>query len=324
MLTARDIRGVYPMMITPATPDAGDWRTQFTVDLEESAAAAKGFVDTGCGGIALNGTTGECSALLWEEKVAFTDTVIQAINHRIPVFAGCTSLGTRETIRQMLAMRDLGAEGAFVGLPLWQTPTLENMVQWYQDLSEAVPDMGIMVYSNEMFFKSNFPPPFWYGVAAKAPTVVTCKITSNAIYNNLLELVDRTGDKITYLPIAGPPAHQAWKVAPDHVRGVWATSANAGPEPSVALCDALEANDEEAIISVLGEMRKIPAHAADFSKFAAYNVQAVRMQAEYSDFMKPGPLRPPYTDVPDDWREAGKRAGAGWIEARKKFSKRAV
>jgi trans-o-hydroxybenzylidenepyruvate hydratase-aldolase len=320
MLTAKDIRGVYPMMITPATPDAGDWRTEFSVNLDESARVGKAFADAGCGGIALNGTTGECAAMLWEEKVQFTDAVVQSVGHRIPVFAGCTSLGTRETIRQMRALHDIGAEGAFVGLPLWQTPTLENSVMWYQHLSEAVPTMGIMVYSNAMFFKSTFPPPFWYGVAEKAPTVITCKITSQAIVTSFLDLVERTGDKITYLPMAGPGAIQLWKWAPDHVNAMWSTAANAGPEAGVAYCSALEKNDLKRALEVVEDMRKVPAHSPDFTKFNQYNVQAERMMATYSDFMTPGPLRPPYTDVPDDWRAAGERAGKGQAELRKKYA----
>ena len=320
MLTAKDIRGLYPMMITPATPDAGDWRTEFSVDLDEAARVAKAFVDTGCGGIALNGTTGECAAMLWEEKVQFTDAVVQSVGHQIPVFAGCTSLGTRETIRQMRALHDIGAEGAFVGLPLWQTPTMENMVTWYQNLSEAVPTMGIMVYSNAMFFKSTFPPPFWYGIAEKAPTVVTCKITSQAIVTSFLDLVERTSDKITYLPMAGPGAIQLWKWAPDHVKGLWSTAANAGPEAGVAYCSALEKKDLKRALEVVEDMRKVPSHSPDFTKFNQYNVQAERMQATYSDFMDPGPLRPPYTDVPEEWRAAGERAGKGQAELRKKYA----
>jgi trans-o-hydroxybenzylidenepyruvate hydratase-aldolase len=101
MLTPKDIRGVSPMMITPATPDAGDWRTEMSVNLEESARVANLYVETGCGSLALNGTTGECAALLWDEKLKYTDTVVQAVNHRIPVFAGCTSRGPPEALRPM-------------------------------------------------------------------------------------------------------------------------------------------------------------------------------------------------------------------------------
>lgn len=83
------------------------------------------------GGIALNGTTGECAALLWEEKTGFVDTVVQVARGRVPIFAGATSLGTKETIRQMRALKDIGANGAFIGLPLWQTPIIEDSVRWF-------------------------------------------------------------------------------------------------------------------------------------------------------------------------------------------------
>ena len=45
------------------------------------------------------------------------------------------------------------------------------------------------------------------------------------------------------------------------------------------------------------------------------------MRAKYSAFMTPSPLRPPYTDVPDDWRAAGKAAGDGWAAVRTKYIK---
>ncbi len=95
----------------------------------------------------------------------------------VGVFAGATALGTKEVVRQMRAFKEMGAEGAFLGLPLWQTPTLENSVRYFADLGEAVPDMPILVYANAWVFKWGFPPEFWEGLALRAPTVVACKIT---------------------------------------------------------------------------------------------------------------------------------------------------
>ena len=114
---------------------------------------AKDLVDAGVGSFALCGTTGEGWALSLDEKKSFVDTVLQVVGHRVPVFAGATQLGTKATINEMRAFRDLGAEGAFVGLPLWQTPTMENSVRFLADLSEAVPDMPIMLYANSRVFK---------------------------------------------------------------------------------------------------------------------------------------------------------------------------
>src|SRR5262249_25570041 len=165
MLTVQDIRGVYVLPPTPCKEGMGGWDAVDTVDLDEVARLTEAIIQPGVGGIGLFGTTGEGHSLLWEEKRDCVDTVVQVARKRVQVFAGATALGTRETIRQMRALKDIGADGAFLGMPLWQTPTLENAVQFYADLSEAVPDMAIMIYANARFFKSKFPPEFWAGVA---------------------------------------------------------------------------------------------------------------------------------------------------------------
>ena len=324
MLTPKDIRGLYPMMLIPATEDAADWRTEFSVDLEEAERVAKALVDARCGGIALN-ETGEGAALLWDEKLQFTQAVLEGSGHQIPVFAGCTAFGTRDTIRQMRAMQAIGADGAIVGLALWQTPTVDNMVRWFADLSEAVPDMPIMVYSDERYFKSDFPPDFWYSVAQEAPTVVACMVTSQSISRNFHDLVERTGDSLVYIPKA-PEALDLWRVAPDHVRGLWTTAANLGPEPLVALSDALEASDEARAQAVHEDLASVdpyfPKEKAD--EFEYYETQAERTRAMHSDFMRPGPLRPPYTDLPPEWAAACKASGEAWAQMRKKYIRSSV
>jgi hypothetical protein len=98
----------------------------------------------------------------------------------------------------MRGLTEIGADGAFVGLPLWQTPTLENSVKFFTDLSEAVPDMPVMIYSNSMFFKSTFPTPFWQGVAQKAPTVITTNVTYGI--GTLLDDIRVAGDRINFMP----------------------------------------------------------------------------------------------------------------------------
>src|SRR5262249_39125715 len=96
-------------------------------------------------------------------KRAFVDAIVQVNRKRVPVFAGATALGTKETIRQMRGLKDVGVDGAFVGLPLWQTPTIENAVQFYADLGEAVPDMPILVYANGESSSRIFLPHFGKG-----------------------------------------------------------------------------------------------------------------------------------------------------------------
>ena len=173
LLTSRGCSALPP---SPLVEGGAGWDDSMSVDLDEATRLAVQMVDDGASGIGLCGTTGECATLLWSEKVAMYGAVIDAVAGRVPVWCGTTALGTREVVLQMRAAKDLGAAAAFVGLPLWQTPTMDNAVGFFADLGEAVPDLPIMVYANSFFFKFDFSVRFWEGIAAKAPTVIATKV----------------------------------------------------------------------------------------------------------------------------------------------------
>lgn len=325
MLTPQEISGVYVMAPTPCVEGGEHWSIENSVDLIESERMVNNFIRDGVSGIALCGTTGECAALLWEEKLEFVDTALRVARHRVPIFAGATSLGTKETVRQMRAFRELGAEGAFVGLPLWQTPTVENAVRWYEDLSEAVPDMAIMVYSNSMFFKSTFPRPFWEGVAQRARTVITNKITSPAIMADLEAIIEKTGDRISYLP-NDAAAVDVWKRVGSRVQGMWSTSASMGPEPVVALSKAINANDESRIMEIATDLRSVPSFivpspAGQPNQFPELNAQAEKARFRAAGYISCGPSRAPYlfNDLPEEWRSSAEANGKRWNEMRIKY-----
>ena len=82
----------------------------------------------------------------------------------------------------MREFQKVGADGVFVGLPLWQTPTVENAIQFYADLSEAVNDFPIMIYGNSGVFKFSYPVPFWEGVGKLATTVIATKVSYSTPY----------------------------------------------------------------------------------------------------------------------------------------------
>ena len=103
---------------------------------------------------------------------------------RAPIFAGVTTLNTRETVRQLRQMRDTGADGAMLGLPMWQEIDVPGAVQFYRDVAEAVPELAICIYANPEAFKFSFPTPFWAQVA-EIPQVVSTK------YINIAQLTAR-------------------------------------------------------------------------------------------------------------------------------------
>lgn len=319
--TAKDIVGVMSFAPTPSTPRGDRWDETMSVDLETSAKLFNMMIASGTAGFALCGTTGECAALLWDEKKAFISTAIDTIKKRVPLFAGATALGTKETIRQMREFHKMGVDGVFVGLPLWQTPTIENMGSWWKDLAEACPDTPIMIYSNAMFFKTKFPVEFWQGVGIHGTTVITNKIAYGM--EHLDEDVKATGDRVRFIPNSNAST-SAYKKVGDKIKGLWTT--DPAPEPYVALGDAIQRKDEKRMTEIEDDLKTLPPRGPSSGpgfavEFPMYNSQAVRERWNTSDYLHVGPPRPPYRDLPDYWAKPTAAYMKGWSELRKRYLK---
>ena len=334
-VTAKDISGVVSMPPTPCKDGMGGWNATDSVDLDRAKKMIDLLLQSGVKSFAFCGTTGENAALLWDEKREYIATVVKAINKRAPVFAGATSLGTKETIRQMRALKDVGAEGAFVGLPLWQTPTLTNSIQWFADLSEAVPDMSIMIYSNSMFFKSNFPVEFWEGVAKNAPTVVCNKITYGI--DHIVDDLRVASHQINFIP-GNTSIVAADKKAPGRFNTAWSTGY--ALEPLVALVEAMTKRDMIRVEEILKDIESCPPltppggfggdpsltgyQRSMSSGFAHYNAQIHKWEWHIAGplgWIDAGPMRAPYQDLPDDYKKFAEAHTRAWMEMRKKYMK---
>lgn len=106
----------------------------------------------------------------------------------------------------------------------------------------------------------------------------------------------------------------AWRNVPESVTAGWATSAAMGPEPWVAFFRALASKDDKACEQVLTDIESIALPIPDFTKFASYNTQLEKARIDVAGYMRCGPARPPYTDLPDDWRAAAEGNGKAWAE----------
>lgn len=314
MLTKDEIRGLCALPSTPTKPDGGGWDATDSVDLDETARLVEKLIAAGCGSIGVAGTTGECAALLAEEKRALAEVVVQTARKRVPVIAGATALGTKEVVRQMRSLREVGVDACLVGLPLWQTPTLESSIRFYADLSQALPDMAVMVYANSMYFKSVFPTEFWAGLAHRAPTVTLCKVSYGV--EHIVEDLDVAGQQINFI-VGESNLYDAYKKAGTRITAGWATSAGLGPEPVVALIDAILKDDAARAAEVAGDLKSLPPTfppPGEFRRdFPYYNAQINKYMGNRSGFANFGPFRAPYTDLPDGLPEHLDKV----IEARK-------
>jgi dihydrodipicolinate synthase/N-acetylneuraminate lyase len=319
MLRANDIVGLMALPPTPLRADVDPFGTDSTVDLTEATNAVVRLVADGAKSIGLCGTTGECAAVTWSEKQEYYAAIKDTVAGKVPLFAGATTLGTRDTVEQMRWLRDLGIDGAFVGLPLWQTPTLENAVGFYADLAAALPDFPVLVYGNSFFFKFDYPVPFWEGIAARASTTIACKVG----FPFTEELFKSAQGQVNFMNGEGGLLGQAWRNLPESVTAGWATSASMGPEPWVRFFDLLAKGDSAGCEAVLADIDAVPLPIPDFTKFACYNTQLEKARIDAAGYMRCGPPRPPYTDLPDEWREAAVTNGRAWADLCRRYREEA-
>jgi dihydrodipicolinate synthase/N-acetylneuraminate lyase len=321
MLTARDLQGVIAITPTPAKEGADSWKLRDSVDLDETARLVDQLCKDGVNGLITTGTTGECATLLDHELVAFADCVVQSVRKRVPVFIGATNLGTRSTIDRVRSVMDVGADGTLLGLPMWQTPTVDIAVQFFVDVAEAVPEASILIYQNQSAFKFDFGPGFWRAIVSKVPNVIGAK---DGDYGRLLPKLEATGGKVNFLP-NDRNAYPFALLSQETTTACWSTAACMGPEPAIALMEAIRSKDMEQAKAVFEDMAwagatfQPPGGLADFAK---YNIQLEKLRMEQAGYCRPGPNRPPYQlPMPENIAEGARECGRRWVELRKKYAK---
>lgn len=322
LITVDDIVGAWAIVPTPAKPGADDWRAEDTVDLDETARVVDGLIKAGVNGLLTLGTLGECATLTWEEKRGYMETVISAAAGRVPVFVGTTALSTRETIRQTRVASDMGADGTMLGVPMWCAPSVQAAVQYFRDVAEACPDMGICVYDNKEAFKFDFPTAFWAQVA-DIPQVVTSKYSS---MDRLMRDIAASRKQIRFLPI-DMAYYSAARIDPEFCKAFWTSGAVCGPAPSIELREriakAKETGDWSQAGALTGEIAQSfgPLFPNDsFKDFSMYNISLEKARMDAAGWMKAGPVRPPYHITPEPYLEGARKSGQLWAELHRKYS----
>ena len=171
---ADDIRGLVGILPTPSLPGADQWDAADTVDLDETARMTEALVAAGVDVLMTNGTFGEAATLTLDELLAFNRVVVDTVAGRVPVFAGATTLNTRDTIDRGRRLAALGADGLFLGRPMWLALDDVQIVEYHRSIAEALPQLSQVVYDNPSAFKGKISSDV-YARLATIPQVVAAK-----------------------------------------------------------------------------------------------------------------------------------------------------
>lgn len=323
LLTVDEVSGAWAIMPTPAKANASDWRSEDTVDLDETARVVEALIKSGVDAIVSLGTFGEGATLTWDEKRRFMATVVETVRGRVPYFGGTTSLNTRETIRQTREAFDLGVNGTMLGVPMWCVTDVPTAVQFFRDVAEACPEMAICAYANNEAFKFDFPRSFWAQVS-EIPQVITAKYLG---VGTLLADLNLSKRRIRFLPIDAD-YYAAARLDPEFCTAFWTSGAVCGPAPALRLRDSVvkarhsgDWTDAKAVSDAIARTYATLFPHGSFKEFSTYNIGLEKARMDAAGWMKAGPCRPPYHLVPEAFLEGARTAGRKWAELHEQLSR---
>ncbi|WP_051423516.1 MULTISPECIES: dihydrodipicolinate synthase family protein [Micrococcaceae] len=318
-MTARDLQGVYNILPTPALKDADLLTVDDTVDHDETTRLVRSVIDGGVDGIMTNGTFGEAATLSQAELEGFVAQVVREVDGAVPVFAGATALSTRETIQRGRRLMELGATGLFLGRPMWSACDDKTIIGYYSDVAEALPEAPIVIYDNPQVFKGKISTAV-YRELAQIPTVIGAKYV--ALTPDYEADVEACGDDLTIMPL-----DTDWLSARRRVggaaRATWTGSGNCGMAPLIALREAINSSDYERAQMVSDEMRRAMETLfpnGSFAEFSLYNIPLEKARFAAGGLVDPGPARPPYHHVPQEYLLGAREAGTRWARLHQKYT----
>jgi 4-hydroxy-tetrahydrodipicolinate synthase len=124
--------------------------------------------------IVTTGSTGEFYALTDEEWKKSVDLTIEAANGELPVIVGTMQPSTNLTINRCKYAEAAGADGVMIVHPYYHIASKTGLYNHYKAIAEAIPNLGIMIYNNDVVSKMWIDAELM-GRLAKIPNIIGCK-----------------------------------------------------------------------------------------------------------------------------------------------------
>ena len=141
----RQITGAVTTVATPFDDD-------FEVDYSRMAETAEWWVDqglvTGKAVIKVAAAMGEGPQLRDTEWPKLLQTLVQAVDGRVPVVCGLHYKDALRTIKDAKIAQDMGAIALQICPPIFNLPSQDDLLDYYSDISDNI-DIGIMVYCTQ-------------------------------------------------------------------------------------------------------------------------------------------------------------------------------
>jgi N-acetylneuraminate lyase len=153
------------------------WNEDYSFDEVSFRANLRRLASFDVPGIYTTGSTGEFYALDWPEFQRMVDVFMEEIGPTgKPTQIGCCADDTRDVLRMVEYAAKKGAGGAQIVLPYWMELTEREMLQYFKDVSSAVPELPLIHY-NIPRAKRFLTGPDYLRILEVAPNLIGVKFT---------------------------------------------------------------------------------------------------------------------------------------------------
>jgi 4-hydroxy-tetrahydrodipicolinate synthase len=228
-LTRNDVVGIFPPLYTPFTKEGELDQKGFLEDVDYQLQ----FPITG---LVVGGSTGEGHALSPSELIELTKLAVDHVKGRIPIVTGIITTTTLDAVARGRGARDVGAAGVMVTPPIYQSPSFDGMIDFYDRIHKET-ELPVIIYN----VLSHAPvTPAITRRLAEIGAIIATKESVGGSFATLSELLDTVADKIS---VTWAQDHLLF---PGFALGATGSISGTGamfPAESIAMFDAIQRND---------------------------------------------------------------------------------
>lgn len=210
-------------------------------------AAYTAFIDwqlaNGTSALVPMGTTGEATTMSAEERKAAVKACVKAAKGRVPVIAGAGLNSTADTIEQVKAVREAGADAALVVTPYYNKPTQGGLWEHYRAIATAHPGFPLVAYNVPGRTGVDVLPETCQRLCEISEVVAIKEATGNIA--RTIDIYEKCGERLTLL------SGDDFTVAPFIAcggKGVISVSSNVVPKQMSTLVAAALKSDTAAAL----------------------------------------------------------------------------